>query len=66
MRAAAQKAAGKVTDTNFAHGAHARRGEIADAQVADKGDPRDLNSGLDKFLAGKVRDVEPVGEHDDE
>lgn len=39
MRAAARAAAPKVTDTNFAAGAHTRRGEIADEQVGTL-DPR--------------------------
>ena len=48
MLAAAKAAAPKVTDTNFAGGAHPNAGELADAQISE-GDPMQAQRNLAKY-----------------
>ena len=49
MKAAAKANIRPVTDTFFGTGAHPNAGELADAQVADKGDPIQRQRNLAKY-----------------
>ena len=69
LKAAAQASVAKVTDSFFAPGAHPRRGELADEQVAGDRDPRQKQSALDVVVAARkerAAAADPVGAHDDE
>ena len=69
MKSASRAATAKVSDTNFAPGAHPRRGQIADAQVAGDRDPRQRQPALDRVVQEykeRLAAAAPLGSHDDE
>ena len=68
MKSVARASVQPVTDTNFAGGAHPRRGQIADSLVEGDNDSRQQQAALDRAVKAyreRLASADPVGSHDD-